>query len=361
MNAKELKNYINQNKDYIYKILEAVGCHSLWENDSSDEIRGAVPNEDNKTALVVKKGEQLFTTIYDPAYDFSGDIIGAVQKLKGIDFKDAMLLIHSYLGLSMSGTMSKKRKDPLRLLRTLAQNTHNRNRKIKRNILYDKNKLDEFIPALHKQIIEEGIAPNVARKFNVQYDPKKGRIIFPHYDWIEKDKIVGIKGRTTLNSEIAKELDVPKYWNYIKGYQKTLNLYGYNLSAENIDKNKMLILFEAEKSVMKQFTLTRGEGYSVALGGHSISDEQVKFILQHTKDDVEVVFAYDKDVQIDSNLQNGDKYIGKDYIKSECARFMGLRKVSFIYDKHNLLAAKSSPVDEGIKKWTYLLKWRTII
>lgn len=361
MNAKEIKNYINQNTDYIHKILEAGGCHDLWVNDSNNEIRGAVPNGNNKTALVVKRGEQLFTTIYDPTYDFSGDIIGALQKLKGISFKDAMSLIHSYLGLSMSGKLSKRRKDPLRLLRPLTQNSHKRNRKIKKNILYDKSQLDKFIPALHKKIIEEGIAPKVARKFNVCYDPKEGRIIFPHYDWVEQDKIVGIKGRTTLDSEVAKELDVPKYWNYIKGYQKTLNLYGYNFSAENINRKKMLILFEAEKSVMKQFTMTRGEGYSVALGGHSISDEQVRFILQHTKDDVEIVFAYDKDIQMDSKLQNGDKHIGIDYLKAECAKFMGLRKVSYIHDKHNLLSEKSSPIDEEVKKWKYLLKWRTII
>ena len=358
LNAKELKEYINQDTQRIFKILEGGGCHHLWNNDSNDEIRGAVPDGDNKTALVVKRGKQLFTTIYDPSYNFTGDIIGAVQKLKHLSFRDTIVLIHSYLGLSISATTSKKHKDPLELLKPFVHGRHGSCITNKRNKLYGEHKLNRFIPSLHKNIIEEGISPKVAHTFRVCYDPEKSRIIFPHYDWIEYDKIVGIKGRTTLDGDVAKELNVPKYWNYIKGYQKTLNLYGYNFSKENIDKTKMIILFEAEKSVMKQFTFTRGKGFSVALGGHSISDEQVRFILSHTANDVEVVFAYDKDVQINTELDTGEKYIGRDYLKSQCKKFMGLRKTSYIYDKYDLLAEKSSPIDETIKKWNYLLKWR---
>ena len=68
----------------------------------------------------------------------------------------------------------------------------------------------------------------VIKQFNIGYSLKDERIIFPHYDWSETDKIVGIQGRITgIDDNVAKALGVPKYWNFINGYKKHLNLYGY--------------------------------------------------------------------------------------------------------------------------------------
>lgn len=113
----------------------------------------------------------------------------------------------------------------------------------------------------------------------------------------------------------------------------------------------MIILFEAEKSVLKQFTITKGEGYSVALGGHSISEEQVEFILKNTPGDCEVVLAFDKDVITDPDF-------GEEGFKEIANKFKPFRKVSYICDKYNVLGEKDSPIDKGIKLWNVLLDFR---
>lgn len=355
MEAKELKEYIFEDEDRLLKVLETVGFHDIWRS-SAREIRCAVPEGENRTAVSIRLEPELFTTIYSPSNNYSGDILGAIQEVRGEGFRDVMLYIHAILGLSSNGKRSQK-IDPLAKLKMLAGGKRKK-RSSKENVMHDKSYLDRFVMLLHKNVIEEGISPKVAKMFNVCYDPEQSRIIFPHYDWIQCDKIVGIKGRTTYSSDIAKDLDIPKYWNYINGYQKTNNLYGFNLSKENLEESKMLILFEAEKSVMKQFTFERGKGFSVALGGHTISDEQVAFILKHTPADCEIVIAFDKDVMIDFEKENGEKYDGEEYLKEEAKKFSSFRNSSYIFDKHDILEEKSAPIDEGYKKWCYLLKWR---
>ncbi|KRN10853.1 primase [Liquorilactobacillus mali] len=348
MEVRELKRYLLEETDRITKVLETAGFHDIWIN-GNDELRCALPDGDNKTSVVVKLNENLYTTIYSS--DFSGDLIGAVQKVTNSSFKDAMGLIHACLGLS-NKFKGKKLIDPLSIIKEYTKKG-NRIHKIE-NKKYNKSYLDRFANGIHKSVIEEGILPSVAREFDIRFDAEKSRIIFPHYDWNETDKIVGVKGRTTLDSELAKELDVPKYWNYIKGYSKMNNLYGYNMAKDNINRQNKMILFEGEKSVLKQFTYENHKGYSVALGGHVLSDEQVSFILKNTGIDCEIIIAYDKDVMSNS----GDEDLGEKYLISECKKFIGMRKVSYIYDSHDLLEDNSSPIDEGKVKWDYLFKWR---
>lgn len=354
-----MKEYIHEDEDRLVKVLEAVGFHDIWRN-SSNEIRCAVPNGTNRTSVAIKLEPDLFTSIYSTSHTYSGDLLGAIQEVRREGFRDTMMFIHAVLGIASSKGKVTKTHDPLALLKELSNGRRRSKYTHKENIKHEKTYLKRFVMLLHKSIIEEGISPKVGKMFDVCYDPELGRIIFPHYDWKETDKIVGIKGRTTLSAEVAEELDVQKYWNYIKGYQKTANLYGFNLAKQNLEEKKMIILFEGEKSVMKEFTYGNGVGCSVALGGHVISDEQVRIITQNTPHDCEVVIAFDKDVMMDHEKDNGEMYRGEEYLKEEAKKFTGLRKVSYIYDKHNLLDEKSAPIDCGIVKWRHLLKWRCI-
>ena len=103
--------------------------------------------------------------------------------------------------------------------------------------------------------------------------------------------------------------------------------------------------------MLKEYTSKQGEGCSVALGGHSISKQQVDFILKSTPINCEIVLAFDKDVMT-------KEFEGEDYIRAEAQKFSPFRSVSYIWDKYDLLGEKDSPVDRGVKIWKYLLKWR---
>lgn len=343
MRASELKKYLVSNIDKIHTVLENTGFHDITERNG--EIRCALPNMDNPTGVMIKLDESMYTSLFEIGYN--GDFFGALEKVMDSDFKEVMDYIHNLLGLSRNGDGSTY--DPLKELKMLQKGSHIDSEKS--NNLYDSSYLNRFVSGIPASLIEEGISPQVIRKFNICVEPFRERIIFPHYDWIHNDKIVGIKGRTTQDLETMKLLNTPKYWNYIKGYRQNANLYGFNITKNNLNQSNMLIIFEAEKSVLKEYTYKQGKGCSVALGGHSISKPQVDFILKHTPINCEIVLAFDKDVMT-------KEIEGEDYIRAEAQKFSPFRSVSYIWDKYNLLGEKDSPVDRGVKIWKHLLKWR---
>lgn len=344
MRAKELKEYLAEDDSRILKVIENAGFHSV--KVLNGEIRCALPDKTNPTGVMIKLNDTLYTSLFELGYN--GDLIGALGVVLEDDFKGVLNYIHSLLGLTSGGEIVN---DPLRLLNSFAMDDSSRNIS-EGNKLYDKSILNQFVQGIHYSIVEEGISPLVARNYGICYDPQRDRIVFPHYDWENTDKIVGLKGRSTLSAGEIELLGVAKYWNYISGYKKTQNLYGFDKARENLNVSKMLILFEGEKSVLKQATLSRGNGHSVALGGHVISEAQVEFILKNTPMDCEIVLAFDKDVF--TNEREGEVFV-----KEQASRFIPFRRVSYINDKFNLLDEKDSPIDRGYKKWNYLLKWRT--
>lgn len=345
MQAKELKEYISQDEDRLFSVLQASGFHDIWKA-SSGEIRCATPHGDNKTGVMIKVDPDLYTAIFSS--DYSGDLLGAIQEVMDTTFSDVIVFVHNVLGIA-TNSQSKTKIDPLGELKGLAAKKIKRDRKS--NKKYSEAELGAFIHLPYKTLIEEGISPKVLDQFNICFDPKLNRIIFPHYDWEENDRIVGIKGRTIQTKEELELTGTPKYWNYLTGYKKSHNIYGYNITKQYISAYSNIILFEGEKSVLKEYTFNKGKGCSVALGGHSISNEQVNFILRNVPLDCEIIIAFDKDVM--TKEEEGEQFLIK-----EAMKFRPFRKVSYIFDKYNLLDEKDSPIDKGFKVWQYLMKYR---
>ena len=352
MDAKDLKEYLLEDRRRIEIILEAYDFHEIWY--TGDEIRCAPPEGTNRTAISVRLQEGLMCSSYSDLVPFHGDIFGLIENYSKENFKSIIQNIHKILGLAYTaGNYRKKKLDLLSDIRKYKKYSEGSK---KENVLHGQHILNGYNTIPHISIMEECISGSVYGQFNICYDSNRDRILFPHYDWINHDKIVGISGRTGMDSETAKELGVPKYWNYIKGYSKTNNLYGYNQAHNWIDKNKMIIIFEAEKSVLKQFTIEKGEGYSVSVGCHELSQPQVEFIIKNTSQDVEVVIAFDKDVM--SMKDSDGKSIGEEYLIKECNRFSKYRKTSYIFDTYNTLGEKDAPIDRGLVLWNILLENR---
>lgn len=340
MQAKELKLYLLEDTDRIISLLEDFGFHDAWIN--SDEIRCATPSGTNRTSVAIKLVDELFATSFDDEFGYRGDLLGLLQEAGDTTFSNVMSRIHNKFNLPHT---SKKEINKLDLLKDVRKfkKGHKREVKIKK---YDRSTLNQFIKKPHASMIEEAISPQVLEQADIMFDPRQDRIVFPHFYW-EDGSLVGIQGRTTLSSELAKELNVPKYWNYKKGYKKSANLYFFNVIKDNLEDSKMIILFEGEKSALKQATQEKGKGYSVALGGHEISRAQVSIILKETPVDTEVVIALDKDVMADEQ-----------YLKEQCSKFSKFRKTSYIYDRYDILGEKDSPIDKGYRIFRHLLKYR---
>jgi DNA primase len=356
MNAEQVKEYIKEDIERIEKVLESAGCHRIWRSGS--EVRCASPFGDNHTAISVNV-DTLYCRYFKEGETFRGNLISLIQYLRNEGFSSTFRFIKSIFGLG--GKFVKEEKvDPLATFKKLRKATKIvtdiREREIPK---FGLETLDEFVMLPHISLFYEGIMPQTAELFKIGYDPKLDRIIFPHFSYEDINAIVGITGRTTRSKEEIKELLIPKYYNYIKGYMKTWNLYGFSHSLPYIKKNKMLIISEAEKSVLKHFTMTRNEGFSASTGGHELSQEQVQIILQNTPPDTEIVIAYDKDVM--TMTDDDGKPIGEEFLVNTCKKISKYRKTSYIWDAYDILGEKDAPIDRGYKIFHYLLKYRKTV
>lgn len=351
MDAKELKIYLLEDPERVETVLEHYDYSMFWR--SGDEIRCAPPNSENKTACSVRLTEELYSSLYTNE-GFHGDIYGMISKTSKESFSNVIKTIKAMFGIASTGKFVKKQD--------LFSNVNKYLRKGSRsdtfeNVKHDATILNKFVDLPHSSFLKEGIAPEVLKTFRVGYDPLKDRITIPHFDWEEHDKIVGISGRTTLSAEDSKLLNVPKYWHYIKGFMKTHNFYGWNQACKFVNEEKKLIIFEAEKSVLKQVTRDLDRRcFSVSVGGHTISEAQVNFILTHTDPDTEIIIAFDKDV-MDMTDDLGNE-IGEQFLKDICMQIKPYRKTSYIWDGFGLLEGTDSPIDRNVKIWRALLKYR---
>ena len=351
MDAKELKLHLLEDTSRIEDVLEYYGFSMFWR--SGDEIRCAPPESENRTACSIKLTEDLYASMYTME-SYHGDIYGLIERTSGDSFSSIIRMFKSLLGISSSGKPFRKKVD---LFSNVNKYLREEGRKDVENTKHDKAVLNKFIHLPHKSFIEEGIAPGVLEAFSVCYDPERDRIVIPHYDWEETDKIVGLSGRTTLSAEESKALDIPKYWHYIKGFSKTHNLFGWNHARKYVNEEKKLLIFESEKSVMKQVTRDMGRRcFSVSVGGHTISEKQSEFIIMNTEPDTEIIIAFDRDV-MDMKDRDGN-LIGEEYLLDICEKFHPYRKVSYIWDNFDLLNETDSPIDKSLTIWRVLLKFR---
>jgi DNA primase len=356
MNAQQFKDYLIEDLERIEKVLEEVGCHRIWR--AGDEIRSATPTGTNHTAVSVNT-ETLFCRVYQEGETWRGDLISLVGYFRKEEFKVSFRFLKSLFGLS--GKFVKDNKiDPLAQFKSIRKKN-----RIITNISeleipkFGMEALSEFVLLPHKKLFYEGITTQTQEKFKVGYDPTNDRIIFPHFNYDDPNAVVGITGRTLRSEEEQKQFNVPKYFNYIKGYKKMYNLYGFSHNIDFIIRDNLLIVFEAEKSVQKESSMTRNEGHGVSTGGHELSSIQAQIILQNTPADVEVVIAYDKDVMTMKDEDGKD--IGEEFLLNACNLFSRYRKTSYIWDAHNILGSHDSPVDKGVKIFNYLLKYRKIV
>lgn len=346
MKASEFKEYLLEDIERVEKVLESIGCHKIWR--AGGEIRSAPPDGENHTSVSVNL-DTLYSRVYAEGETFRGDIIALAQHFRKESFSDTFRYLRSLFGLS--GRFVKD--DKIDILSTF-KNIRKQHRVIKNIDELDVPKfgmesLDGFVVLPHMRLFYEGITTQTQELFKVAYDSQLDRIIFPHFNYDDVNTIVGITGRTLATKEVMEQFNIPKYWNYIRGYKKSQNIYGFSHSVENLKDSGILFIFEGEKSVQKQFSQTRNKGYSCSVGSHEISDIQVQIILQNTPAETEVIIGFDKDV-----MEN------EEYLVEIAKKFSKYRKASYIMDNKDfpILDSKDSPIDKGVKAFNHLVKYR---
>lgn len=203
---------------------------------------------------------------------------------------------------------------------------------------FDSGVLDCFVKMYPQEWLQDGISTETMDKFNILYSISQNKIIIPHYDIDER--LVGVRGRALNEWEIenvGKYMPVQIEGKWYK-HPLSMNLYGLNLTKDNIKKYGICYLFESEKSVMQaeSFSLPN---CSVAVCGSNFNKYQLNILLK-TCQPKEIVLCFDKE-----ELVGEEKYFNKLY--SICRKYEQYCNFSFVYDRWNLLDLKQSPTDCG--------------
>jgi DNA primase len=342
MTTTELKKYIYDNKKIEF-VLEEIGCRNIVYHPRKDyyscsNARGGDCN--NHAAINIKNNTYLNYRNYtrDVSYDDNEDLISLVQYNMEMDFMEAFKYLHKILGLKFVGYKPKKEKDKSWFVFT-RYSSRRRKSDIRDFDPMDEEILLDFVPYIHIDIFREGIIGKTIKKFGLGYSYKWNRTIFPIRYWLD-GRLMGYNARTSI--ENYEEFDIKKYY-ITPGLKKEINLYGLWENYSDIQKANYIVVFEAEKSVLKRDS--RMDPTGVALEGHFMSEEQVRIILGTGVQ--EVVIAMDNDVPIEE-------------VWSMCEKFYRSRKVSYIWDKWGILKEKDSPADASNKMYNFLFKYRII-
>ena len=342
MTALELKKFIYDNHKIEY-VLEDLGCKNIVFHHVKGFYSACQPDGNNAMGVVIKNCDGLNYYSYSRNIHIEDgkDIFNLIQDVKKMKFSDTIKYTHKLLGLEYKYSPKKnepeKQKFDLCALFKKAESKRKRICNIEDIKYLNEDALDDFYPSIHIDLFREGIVKKTIDKFHLGYSYKWKRSIFPHYYWLT-GQLMGYNARTSVTNYDLFE--IKKYF-ITPGMQKDRNLYGLYQNMEEIEKKHIIVLGESEKSVLKRDS--RGDSTWVALSGKNISEEQVRIILGLNVN--EIVVSLDKDVPIEE-------------VYSICERFYLKRKVSFIFDKHDLLGEKDSPADANNKVYNYLFKNR---
>jgi DNA primase len=280
-------------------------------------------NDDATPSLSFNQEKNVFNCL---ACGCGGSIIQFVQSYHKVSFPKAMDQLIKYAKLTV---IPRKHSEILDFL----HKTKRKNKVAKiisRKYLPD-NYMDRYSKKQILEWINEGISKEVLDKFQVKYDIKGNRIVFPIRN--QEGKIISIKGRTLYDN--YADLGVSKYIYYHKIITNDF-LFGLYENKNSILEKKECVIVEAEKGVMKLSSW--GFDNAVALSSSNITNDQAHLLLNLK---CNLIFAFDKDI------------LRKDVID----KIRGLSlftNVFYLYDINNLLEGKESPYDKGIDTWNTL-------
>ena len=217
---------------------------------------------------------------------------------------------------------------------------------------YPNGLINCFIKYYPVEWLSEGISKAAMDKFNIRYSTEQNKIIIPHYNI--NGELIGIRGRALNEWEIeniGKYLPV-KIENKWYSHPLSLNLYGLNITKDNIRKTGYCFLFEGEKSVIKLEDFKQ-LNCSAAVCGSQFNKYALKLLIKSCKPK-EIIICFDNE-----ELPHSEKYFNKLY--SIGKKYKNYCNFSFIYDREKLLDFKDSPVDKGEDIFNKLVQKRVKI
>lgn len=208
------------------------------------------------------------------------------------------------------------------------------------NSFYPKHLAKMWSKFYHPSWLAEGITPEAMDRFDIGFSYGRNQIIIPHYDI--GGNLVGIRTRNFEPEDVARGKYMPLFFNgEIYRHHLGFNLYGIYEHQNAIRILKRAIIYESEKSVLKDHGHYGENSVAVATCGSVLNKFQVS-ILTTILGVNEITIAFDKEYDNFNSLE-GIAY--KQKLRKICEKYRHMANFSFIYDERNLLKRKDAPID----------------
>ena len=213
-----------------------------------------------------------------------------------------------------------------------------------------------FLKNLPRPLIIDWLNDNITeeemKRHEICYDPKNQGIVIPHRDI--NGRLVGVRERTLIqeNAELYGKYFPAKIAGKQYNHPLSFNLYNLYYSKENIKRIQKAFVFESEKATMQYASMFGAENdISVAVCGSSFLKYHAWLLINLGVK--EIIVGLDKQFK-----EKGDKEFKKlvKNLKNIHYKYGNYTKISFMFDKKDILNYKSSPTDEGIEKFMQLYK-----
>ena len=286
-------------------IVDVIGRHVPLKKSGSNH-KGVCPFHNEKTpSFVVSETKQIFTCFGCGA---TGDVIEFVQRYNNLDFNEAVEKLAGEYGIEIkqSNTHGEKERAVLYELNreaaayfyrcfTKAPNPgfdYMKKRGIEPAILrkfgigYADGEWDSLLQYFKNKgtdietLLELGLISNSSGKY---YDKYRDRVIFPIIN--TRGKVIGFGGRILGDG-------APKYLNSPESpiFFKKNNLYGLNLTRQDINKENYVILVEGYMDVISLYQ--HGVRNVSASLGTALTENQAAMLKRYTD---HVILSYDAD------------------------------------------------------------------
>lgn len=333
-----LKDLIKTDTDNIIMILEESDFYNITEMSGGSEVRASL--HEGGSLKVKVDIDNLGSVIFGT--DISGDIITLVQHQLDLNLRDSINHICQILGVTNSEIEKYKPKsNPFGSFFDNINNDGVSKEDLELTILDEDSVFKNILVKPSQLFLDDGVSYEQQERFKIGFDYFTNRVCIPYRDSV--GNLVGIEGR--LNKKELKCGDIKYYPIY--RYPKTQVLFGYYENYNDLLKNRVIIIVESAKSVMKLSDM--GYNYGVAVGKCHISKYQEDLI--RSINPKLVIIAFDEDVSnedlhnMSTSLKANNPYLNMN--------------VGYIKDFDNIYmkkGSKVSPVDLGKKVFDKLIK-----
>ncbi|MBL4951068.1 hypothetical protein JK635_02285 [Neobacillus sp. YIM B02564] len=334
----ELKKMLMKNPHHIENILEKYDFHNI--DVRNNEIRCGIEENTNNTSVRIKLNENL--TANDFGRDIHGDLFSLIMKVKGIHLNEIIQTVKKELDITYI-----EFNKPKKIFGGFYDNIKRRNKSVVELKKYDESIMNDYLNKYNTLFLKDGINFATQKKFKIGVDHSSCRISVPWYDY--EESLVGIEGRYMGDYE----KDNVSKWFPICPFSKSQYLFGYNLNYSDLQSCEEVYVGESSKFVMQLDSM--GINTSVALGGNSIHNQQIKQL--YWLNPKKIIFCFDEG--LDQELIQRQVEKTKILLK-----FFDI-KIGCVIDRNNEIlkkGSKNSPSDVGKNGFkelvTKYVEWR---